>query len=89
MKTLFVSLAALVAVSGVALAAGGDDLRSSDTYFGKYSTQNKAGSYAMDSNAFAIVKSGKKNETAFERMNRISQEGSKDNGHDHDHASQL
>ena len=30
MKTLFVSLAALVAVSGAALAAGGDDLRSSD-----------------------------------------------------------
>ncbi len=35
MKTLIVSLAALAAVSGTALAAGGDDLRSSDTYFGK------------------------------------------------------
>ena len=40
MKTLIVSLAALVAVSGAALAAGGDDLRSSDTYFGKYSQKH-------------------------------------------------
>jgi hypothetical protein len=88
MKTLFVSLAALVAVSGAALAAGGDDLRSSDTYFGKYSTQDKAGNYATDSNALTIVKSSKK-KTAFERMNEISEEGGKDKGRDHDHASQL
>ena len=87
MKTLFVSLAALVAVSGTALAAGGDDLRSSDTYFGKYATQNNAGNNATDSNALAIVKSGKANLTAFERMNLISEEGSKDNGHNH--ASKL
>ena len=40
MKTLIVSLAALVAVSGAALAAGGGDLRSSDTYFGKYSQKH-------------------------------------------------
>ena len=59
MKTLFVSLAALVAVSGAALAAGGDDLRSSDTYFGKFSTKHKMESYATDSNAFAVVKAGK------------------------------
>jgi hypothetical protein len=89
MKTLFVSLAALAAISGAALAAGGDDLRSSDTYFGKYATQNKAANYATDSNALAIVKSGKANLTAFERMNLISEEGSKDNGRDHDHASKL
>ncbi len=88
MKTLFVSLAALVAVSGVALAAGGDDLRSSDTYFGKYSTQDKAGNYATDSNAFTIIK-GSKKKTAFERMNEISEEGGKGNRRDHDHASQL
>ena len=51
MKTLFVSLAALVAVSGAALAAGGDDLRSSDTYFGleiELITQDKAGNYAHE-----------------------------------------
>jgi hypothetical protein len=82
MKTLFVSLAALVAVSGAALAAGGDDLRSSDTYFGKYSAQNKAGNYATDSSALAIAKGGKAGLTAFERMNLISEEGGKDNGHD-------
>ncbi len=41
MKTLIVSLAALAAVSGAALAAGGDDLRSSDTYFGKFSAKHK------------------------------------------------
>ena len=69
MKTLLVSLAALVAVSGAALAAGGDDLRSSDTYFGKFSTKHKMESYATDSNAFAVVKAGKKKLTAFERMN--------------------
>jgi hypothetical protein len=81
MKTLFVSLAALVAVSGAALAAGGDDLRSSDTYFGKYSTQNNAANSATDSNALTIIKSGKK-KTAFERMNEISEEGGKGNGRD-------
>lgn len=90
MKTLFVSLAALAAVSGTALAAGGDDLRSSDTYFGKYAAQNKAGNYATDSNALIIVKGGKKKLTAFERMNQISEEnehggnggygGGRDNG---------
>ena len=74
MKTLFVSLAALVAVSGVALAAGGDDLRNSDTYFGKFSTQNKMESYTTDSNALAVVKSGKK-PTALERMNLLEAEG--------------
>jgi len=83
MKTLFVSLAALAAVSATALAAGGDDLRSSDTYFGKYSTRHKAENYATDSNALIILKSSKK-KTAFERMNAISEEGGKGNGRDHD-----
>jgi len=88
MKTLFVSLAALAAVSGTALAAGGDDLRSSDTYFGKYSAQNKAGNYATDSNALIVVK-GSKKKTAFERMNEISEEGGKDNGRDHGNGSPV
>jgi hypothetical protein len=74
MKTLIVSLAALVAVSGAALAAGGDDLRSSDTYFGKFASKHKVQSQTMDSNAFAVVKSGKKGMTAFERMNLIAGE---------------
>jgi hypothetical protein len=74
MKTLLVSLAALAAVSGSALAAGGDDLRSSDTYFGKYSTKHKMESYATDSNALA-VKASKKKPTALERMNMLEAEG--------------
>ena len=65
MKTLIVSLAALAAVSAAALAAGGDDLRSSDTYFGKFSAKHKMESYATDSNAFAVVKAGKKKLTDF------------------------
>jgi len=88
MKTLFVSLAALAAVSGTALAAGGDDLRSSDTYFGKYSNQDKAGNYATDGNALTIVK-GSKKKTAFERMNEISEEGSKDNGNKGGHTPEA
>jgi hypothetical protein len=76
MKTLFVSLAALVAVSNAALASERGDLRDSDTHSGKYATQNKAKTYATDSNALVIVKSknGRANLTAFERMNLISEE---------------
>ena len=75
MKTLIASLAALVAVSGAALAAGGDDLRSSDTYFGKFSTKHKMESSATESNAFAVVKGSKKKPTALERMNMLEGEG--------------
>ena len=74
MKTLFVSLAALVAVSSAALASERGDLRDSDTYFGKYATQNKAKTHATDTKALIIVKKGKANLTAFERMNLISEE---------------
>jgi hypothetical protein len=75
MKTLIVSLTALVAVSGAALAAGGDDLRSSDTYFGKYSTKHQI--QATDSNAIAVVKVGNATLTAFDRMSKISEENHK------------
>ena len=82
MKTLFVSLTALVAVSGAALAADGNDPRF-DAYFGKYFNQNKAGNYATDSNAL-IINEGSKKKSAFELMNEISEkEGGKDNGRDH------
>lgn len=40
MKTIIASLAAL--------AAGGDDLRSSDTYFGEYSTKHNIEGSAID-----------------------------------------
>lgn len=82
MKTLIVSLVALAAVSGAALAAGGDDLRSSDTYFGKFSAKHKMESYATDSNAFAVVKGSKKKLTAFERMNLIAGEDRGGNAHE-------
>jgi hypothetical protein len=75
MKTLIASLIALAAVSGAALAAGGDDLRSSDTYFGKYSQKHGMEGQATDSNAFAVVKSGKAKPTNFERMNLLEGEG--------------
>jgi hypothetical protein len=86
MKTLFVSLAALVAVSGAALAAPSDrnDPRDLDTNFSKFSAQNQSESYATDSNALSIVKGRKK--AAFERMDDISEKGGKDNARDHDHA---
>ena len=89
MKTLIVSLAALVAVSGAALAAGGDDLRSSDTYFGKYSAKHKMESYATDSNAFAVVKGGKNGMTAFERMNMLQGEDRGGNVHESRTPSKL
>jgi hypothetical protein len=82
MKTLIVSLAALAAVSGTALAAGGDDLRSSDTYFGKYSARHKVESYATDSNAIVVVKGSKKPLTAFERMNLNALEGRGGDAHE-------
>ncbi|HRA93747.1 MAG TPA: hypothetical protein PLL12_07275 [Aestuariivirga sp.] len=82
MKTLIVSLAALAAVSGTALAAGGDDLRSSDTYFGKYSSKHQVESYATDSNAIAVVKGSKKPLTAFERMNLTAGEGRGGDAHE-------
>ena len=76
MKTLIAYLiAALMSVSGPALAAGGDDLRSSDTYFGKYSQKHGIEGQATDSNAFAVVKSGKAKPTNFERMNLLEDEG--------------
>jgi hypothetical protein len=76
MKTLIAYLIALLmSVSGPALAAGGDDLRSSDTYFGKYSQKHRMEGQASDSNAFAVVKSGKAKLTNFERMNMLEGEG--------------
>lgn len=79
MKTLIVSFAALAAVSGTALAAGGDAFRDSDAYIG----QPKVQSQAMDSNAFAVVKAGKKKPAAFERMNLHSQDRSAARGSRH------
>ena len=76
MKTLIVSLAALAAVSGTALASGSDD--PSTTYYGNSAT-HQSESYATNSNAFAVAKAGKKKPlTAFERMNLLEAEGRND-----------
>ncbi len=74
MKNVLISLLAVAAISGAALASDRNyDLRDSDTYFGKYSTQHKAQSYATKSNAFAVANDGAKL-TAYERMMKISEE---------------
>ena len=70
MKTLLVSLVALAAVSGTALAAGGDAFRDSD-YTGN---MHQVQSQAMDSEAFAVVKGSSKKPAAFERMNLHTQD---------------
>jgi hypothetical protein len=85
MKTLFVSFAALVAISGAALASDRNDPRDSDINFSKFSKQNTAESYVRDSNAFAVVKPTT-NRTSFERMKEISEENQqsgKENGASH------
>ncbi len=74
MKTLIVSLAALAAVSGAALASDRNDPRDLDTNFSKFSAQNKMESSVTDSNAFAVVKAGKSKQTAFERMSLLQDE---------------
>ena len=77
MKNVLISLAALAALSSAALASDrGYDLRDSDTYFGKYSTQLKAKSYSNANSAaeaFAVVDDSAAL-TAFERMKKISEE---------------
>ena len=77
MKNVLISFAALAALSTAALASDRNyDLRDSDTYFGKYSTQLKAKSYSntgSSTEAFAVESDGA-TETAFERMKRISEE---------------
>ena len=81
MKNVLISLAALAALSGAALASDygygrNSDLRDSDTYFGKYSTQLKAKSYSNANSAveaFAVENDGAPL-TAFQRMKKISEE---------------
>lgn len=71
MKNVLISLLALAAVSGAALASDrGYDLRDSDTYFGKYSAKHEAP--ATDSNALAVANDGAAL-TAFERMMQTSE----------------
>jgi hypothetical protein len=70
MKNVLISLLALAAVSGAALA--------SDRFHGERDTsaltQHNMQSSAVNSNALAIVKTDKANMTAFERMTLNSEE---------------
>ena len=73
MKKFAISPIALAAISTASFAAGNRnyDLRDSDTYFGKYSTQVK--NQAVNVNALAVVKKTGA-VTNFERLNKVSAE---------------
>ncbi len=77
MKNILISLIALAAFSTAALASDrGHDRSDSDTYLGKYSTQLKAKKYSnagSSAEALAVENDGAPL-TAFERMNKISEE---------------
>jgi hypothetical protein len=76
MKKIYITILTVAALSGVAYANDRVDLRDSDTYFGKYSTQLKdeatketmtvVSPLAIDENAPGL--------TNFERMMKISKE---------------
>ena len=72
MKKFAISLIALAAISTASFASQRNyELRDSDTYFGKYSTQLK--NQASDVHALAVVKKGKASSN-FERLNKVSEE---------------
>lgn len=72
MKKIILSLAAVAALSTAALAENRSyDLRDSDTYFGKYSTQ--VANQSAASNALAVT-SNDAGLTNFERVLKISAE---------------
>jgi hypothetical protein len=83
MKKIYITFFVLAAMSGAAYANGDSQLRDSDTYFGKYSTQlkNKAnkeitkdhysGFTVVSPLAIGEMKTGLTN---FERMMKISKE---------------
>lgn len=79
MKKIAISLIALAAISTASFASQRNyDLRDSDTYFGKYSTQLK--NKASDVHALAVVK--KANTVSnFDRLNWISLENDQFNRH--------
>ncbi len=76
MKKLSISFIALAVISTAAHSSQrGYDLRDSDTYFGKYSTQLK--NTTKKTNALTVIKRGKPL-TNFERMMKNSQDSKGD-----------
>lgn len=73
MKNIAISLFALAAISTVAFAgeSRGYDLRDSDTYFGKYSTQLT--NETTNTNAITVMDAGRPL-TSFERLKWQSEE---------------
>jgi hypothetical protein len=80
MKKIIFTLTALAALSTVSLASNNRswDLRDSDTYFGKYSTQLK--NKATSVKALAVAKQGK-TQTNYERLLKISIENDQHGRH--------
>ena len=77
MKKFAISLIALAAISTASFASQrGYDLRDSDTYMGKYSTQLQSTSV----NALAVIKKTNK-ASNFDRLNWISLENDQFNRH--------
>ena len=76
MKKTFITFFAFAALTGTAFAHGGSDLRDSDTYFGKYSTQlkNKFNKSSSTVVAPLAIDENKVGLTNFERMMKISRE---------------
>lgn len=80
MKKIHITFFVLAAMSGVAYAHGGSDLRDSDTYFGKYSTQlkNKASKETIKKTMTVVsplaIEGNAPRLTNFERMMKISRE---------------
>jgi len=83
MKKTLITFFALAALTGTAYASGGSDLRDSDTYFGKYSTQLKNKFNKSNSTEVAplAIDENKVGLTNFERMMRISREPRQGNRH--------
>ena len=72
MKKIAISLIALAAISTASFASQRNyDLRDSDTYFGKYSTQLK--NEATSTHALAVAKTVKPSSN-FERLKKVSEE---------------
>ena len=74
MKKFCITIFALAALSGAAYANGDSQLRDSDTYFGKYSTQLKASKLTMTVVSPLAIDENDTRLTNFERMMKISKE---------------